>query len=117
MGRGTSIAVRHRCDPARPKSASIPVTRSVTERRGPLCRRNVLSVDAGFGDDDGPVAVQELTPIVGIAETFGRWQGRCGPLDCFAHVGVSQDRYYGGIWRRAVLLQHGIGGYECFLVA
>ena len=45
-------------------------------------------MDAGFGDDDGPVAVQELIPIVGIAETFGKWQGRCGPLDCFAHVGV-----------------------------
>ncbi len=67
-------------------------------RRGPLlCRRSGVSVYAGFGDDDGPVAVQELTPSVGIAETFGKWQGRCEPLDCFAHVGVVQQGYYGGI--------------------
>jgi hypothetical protein len=71
-------------------------------------------VYAGFGDDDGPVAVQELTPSVGIAETFGKWQGRCEPLDCFAHVGVVQHGHYGGIWCRAVLLQHRIGGYQCF---
>src|SRR5713101_8286001 len=84
-------------------------------RRGALlCRRSGVSVYAGFGDDDGPVAVQELTPIVGIAETFGKWQGRCEPLDCFAHVGVVQHGYYGGIWCRAVLLQHRIGGYQCF---
>jgi len=76
------------------------------------CRRSSVSVYAGFGDDDGPVAVQELTPSRGIAETFGKWQGRCEPLDCFAHVGVVQYGYYGGIWCRAVLLQHRIGGYQ-----
>src|SRR5713101_3148636 len=82
-------------------------------RRGALlCRRSGVSVYAGFGNDDGPVAVQELTPIFGIAETFGKWQGRCEPLDCFPHVGVVQHGYYGGIWCRAVLLQHRIGGYQ-----
>jgi len=49
-------------------------------RRGALLRRRSgVSVYAGFGDDDGPVAVQELTPSGGIAETFGKWQGRCEP--------------------------------------
>ena len=74
--------------------------------RALLCRRSGVSVDAGLGDDDGPVAVQELTPSVGIAETFGKWQGRREPLDCFAHVRVVEHGYYGGIWCRAVLLQH-----------
>ena len=55
-----------------------------------LCRRSGISVYAGFGDDDGPVAVQELTPSGGVAETFGKQQGRCEPLDCFAHVRVVQ---------------------------
>ena len=77
-----------------------------------LCRRSGVSVDAGFGNDDGPVAVQELTPIFRIAETYGKWQDRCEPLDCFAHVGVVQHGYYSGIWCRAVLLQHRIGGYQ-----
>ena len=71
-------------------------------------------MDAGLGDDDGPVPVQELTPSVGIAETFGKRQGRGEPLDCFAHVGVVQHGCYGRIWCRAVLLQHRIGGYQCF---
>jgi hypothetical protein len=78
-------------------------------RRGPLlCRRSRVSVGAGFGDDNGPVAVQELTSIGGIAETFGEWQGRYEPLDCFTHVRVVEHGYYGGIWRRAVFLQHKI---------
>ena len=47
-------------------------------------------MSAGFGNDDGPVAVRELTPMVGDAETFGERQGRCEPLDCFAHVGVDR---------------------------
>ena len=46
-----------------------------------------VSVCAGFGDDDGPIAVQELPAIFGVAETFGKWQGRCEPRDCFGHVG------------------------------
>jgi hypothetical protein len=71
-------------------------------------------VDAGCGDNDGPVAVHELTPSFGIAETYGKWQGRCEPLDCFAHVGVVQYGHHGGIWCGAVLLQHRIGGYHCF---
>ena len=84
-------------------------------RRGALLRRRSgVGVYAGFGDNDGPVAVQELTPSGGITETFGKWQGRCKPLDCFTHVGVVQHGYYGGIWCRAVLLQHRIGGYQCF---
>src|SRR5207245_7795091 len=40
--------------------------------RALLCRRSGVSVDAGLGDDDGPVAVQELTPSVGVAETSGK---------------------------------------------
>jgi hypothetical protein len=71
-------------------------------------------VCTGFGHDDGSVAVQELTPSGGIAETYGKWQGRCEPLDCCAHVGVVQHGYDGGIWCRAVLLQHRIGGFHCF---
>src|SRR5262245_29995522 len=67
------------------------------------------------GDDDGAVFVHELTPSLRIAETFGKWQGRSEPLDCFGHVGVVQHGYYGGVWCRAVLLQHGIRGYQCFL--
>ena len=68
----------------------------------------------GFGHDDGPVAVRELTPMVADAETFGEWQGRCEPLDCLAHVGIVQDGYYGGVRCGAVLLQHGLGGYQRF---
>ena len=84
-------------------------------RRGALlCRRSGVSVCAGFGDDDGPIAVQELPAILGVAETFGEWKGRCEPLDCFAHVGVVEDGYYGRVWRRAVLLQHGFRGYQYF---
>src|SRR5437773_4207108 len=52
--------------------------------------------------------------MVGDAETFGERQGRCEPLDCFAHVGVVQDRYYGRVWCRSVLLQHGFRRYQCF---
>jgi hypothetical protein len=80
-------------------------TRAPPGRSGP-------GVSAGFGYDDPPIAVRELTPMVGDAETFGEWQGRCEPLDCFAHVGVVQNGYYGGVWCRAVLLQHGLGGYQ-----
>ena len=69
---------------------------------------------AGFGDDDGPIAVQELPTILRVAETFGEWKGRCEPRDCFGHVGIVEHGYYGGIWCRAVLLQHRIGGYQCF---
>ena len=50
---------------------------------------------AGFGDDDGPIAVQELPAILGVAETFGEWKGRCEPRDCFGHVGVVEHGYYG----------------------
>src|SRR5512132_992013 len=84
-------------------------------RRGALlCRRSGVSVYAGFGHDDGPVAVQELTPSVGIAETYGKCQGRREPLDGFAHVGVVQHGYHGGVWCRAVFLQHGLVDYQCF---
>ena len=69
---------------------------------------------AGFGDDDGPIAVQELPAILGVAETFGEWKGRCEPRDCFGHVGVVEHGYYGAVWCRAVLLQHGFKGYQCF---
>jgi hypothetical protein len=74
-------------------------------------------VSAGFDDDDGAVAVQELTPMVAYAETFGEWQRRCEPLDDFTHVGVVQHGYYGGVWCRAVLLQHRLGGTAASLVA
>ena len=47
-------------------------------------------MSAGFGDDDGPVAVDELTPMVGDAETFGEWQYRREPPDRRAHVGIVQ---------------------------
>jgi hypothetical protein len=66
-------------------------------------------VDTGLGDDDGSVDVRQLTPSVGIAETFSKWKGCGEPLDCFAHVGIVQHGYYGRIWCRAVLLQHGFG--------
>ena len=81
-----------------------------------LCCGSGVGVSAGSGDDDGPVAVQKLTPMVGDAEAFDEWQGRREPLDCFAHVGVVQHGYYGSAWRRAVLLQHRLGGHQ-FLVA
>ena len=77
-----------------------------------LCRRSGVSVDAGFGDDDGPIAVQELPAILGVAETFGEWKGRCEPRDGFGHVGVVEHGYYGGVWCRAVFLQHGLVDYE-----
>ena len=84
-------------------------------RRGTLlCRRSGVSVYAGFGDDNGPIAVQELPAILGVAETFGEWKGRCEPHDCFGHVWVVEHGYHGAIWCRAVLLQHRIGGYHCF---
>ena len=51
------------------------------------CCRSGVGVSAGFGDDDGPVAVRELTPMVADAETFGERQGRGKPLDCCTHVG------------------------------
>ena len=127
MGRETSIGVRQTVDPRvqRVHERRLPWrvqrvrdprdTKCDGVRRGALlCRRGGVSVDAGFGDNDGPVAVQELTPSVGIAETYGKWQGRYKPLDCFAHVGVVQHGHYGGIWCGAVLLQHRIGGYQCF---
>lgn len=72
-------------------------------------------MDTRLGDDDGSVAVHKLTSSVGIAETFGKWKGCGKPLDCFAHVGVVQHRYYGGIWCRAVLLQHRIRVISTFL--
>jgi len=72
-------------------------------------------VDAGFGDDDGPIAVQELPAILGVAETFGEWKGRCEPGDGFGHVGVVEHGYHGGVWCRAVFLQHGHVDYQCFL--
>ena len=74
-------------------------------------------MSAGFDDDDGPVAVHELTPMVAYAETFGEWQRRCEPLDGVAHVGVVQHGYYGAVWCRAVLLQHRLGGYSASLAA
>jgi hypothetical protein len=84
-------------------------------RRGALlCRRSGVSVYAGFGDDDRPIAVQELPAILRVAETFGEWKGRCKPRDCFGHVGVVQDGYYGRVWCRSVLLQHEFRGYQCF---
>src|SRR4029077_6051686 len=79
-----------------------------------LCRRSGVSVYAGFGDDDGPIAVQELPAILGVAETFGEWKGRCEPRDCFGHVGVVKHGDYGAVWCRAVLLQHRLGGYHSF---
>lgn len=66
----------------------------------------------GFGDHDGSIAIRELTPMVADAETLSEWQGRCEPLDGFAHVGVVQHGYYGGVWCRAVPLQHELGGYQ-----
>ena len=71
-------------------------------------------MDAGFGDDDGPIAVQELPAILGVAETFGEWKGRCEPRDGFGHVGVVEHGYHGGVWCRAVFLQHGHVDYQCF---
>jgi hypothetical protein len=68
-------------------------------RRGALlCRRSGVSVYAGFGDDDGPVAVHELTPIFGIAETFGKWQGRCESSLSLISRRVSE----GIIWHPAI---------------
>ena len=76
-------------------------TRAPPGRSGP-------GVSAGFGYDDPPVAVRELTPMVGDAETFGEWQGRCEPLDCFGDVGVVQYRYYSGVWCGAVFFSMGL---------
>src|SRR4029453_11702998 len=113
--RGFSENTSPRCLGASKEFVDPRNTKRDGVRRGALlCGRSGVSVYAGFGDDDGPVAVQELTPSGGIAKTFGKWQGRCEPLDCFAHVGVVQHKHYGAIWCRAVLLQHRIGGYQCF---
>jgi hypothetical protein len=70
-------------------------------------------VCAGGGEDDGAVLVYELAAILRIAETFGKWQGRCEPLDCFGHVGVVQYWYYGGVRCRTVLLEHTFRRYWC----
>ena len=67
---------------------------------------------AGFGDDDGPIAVQELPAIFGVAQTFGKWKGRCEPRDCFGHVGIVEHGYYGRVWCRSVLLQHDFRVYQ-----
>jgi hypothetical protein len=70
----------------------------VVRPRTLLGRRSGVRVDTGLGDDDGPVAVHELTASVGIAETYGEWQSGCEPLDCFARVGVVEHGYYGAVW-------------------
>ena len=56
-------------------------------------------------EDDALVAAKaaaalkhELTPIVGVAEAFGKRQDRCEPLDRFGHIRVVQHGYYSGIW-------------------
>jgi hypothetical protein len=90
MGRGTSIGVRLtviRGFSENTSTGCLGASKEFVDRRDTkydgvrcgalLCRRSGVSVYSGFGDDDGPVAVQELTPILGIAETFGKWQGRC----------------------------------------
>jgi len=56
--------------------------------------------------EDGPY-VRDLEKMIGR-----RIERRS--VDGFAHVGVVQHGYYGGIWCRAVLFQHRIGGYQCF---
>src|SRR5207245_5636783 len=63
-----------------------------------LCRRSGVSVDAGFGNDDGPVAVQELTPIFRIAGPSGNGKDGCEQLDSFAHAGVVQHGNTAGVW-------------------
>ncbi len=61
---------------------------------------------ARFGDDDCPVAVDELTTIFAEAQALTEWQCRCEPRDGLAHVGVVQHRYDHGTWYRTVLPQH-----------
>jgi len=56
-----------------------------------------VGVSAWLGDDDGAVAVRELTPMVADAQTYGECQDRREPRDCFAYVGVVQDGYYGAV--------------------
>jgi hypothetical protein len=125
MGRGMSIAVRHtviRGFSENTSTGRLGASKEFVDARdtkrdgvrpGTLqCWWGVVGVCAGGGDHNGPVAVHELTPSLRIAETFGKWQGRSEPLDGFGHVGVVQHGYYGGIWSRAVFLQHGIRGYQ-----
>ncbi len=72
---------------------------------------------ARFGDDDCPVAVDELTTIVAEAQALSEWQCRCEPRDGLAHVGVVQHRYYTGTWYRTVLPQHDLEIIRAPLVA
>jgi hypothetical protein len=75
--------------------------------RGSVVLKGAASACApGLVTTMAPIAVHELPAIFGVAETFGKWKGRCEPRDCFGHVGVVEHGYHGAVWCRAVLLEH-----------
>jgi hypothetical protein len=111
--RGFSEYVSTGCLGARKEYVDLCDSKHDGVRPGTLqCCRSSVGMSAGFGDDDGPVAVRELTAMIADSETFGERQSRCEPLDGFADVGVVEDGYDCGVWRRAVLLQHGLEGHS-----